>query len=30
MKKWEDTKSWYKTVAIKLEQELADQAGPLK
>lgn len=30
MKKWEDTKSWYKTVAIKLEQELADQVRAFK
>jgi len=25
MKKWEDTESWYKTVRVKVEQDLADQ-----
>ena len=30
MKKWEDTGSWYKTVAVKLEHELADQVRAFK
>jgi stage V sporulation protein D (sporulation-specific penicillin-binding protein) len=30
MAKWEDTKSWYKTVAVKIEKEVADQVRALK
>ncbi len=30
MKKWEDTESWYKTVAVKIEQELAYEVRAFK
>lgn len=30
MKKWEDTKSWYKTVAVKIEQEVSDKVREFK
>jgi len=30
MKKWEDTHSWYKTVAVKIEKELADKVRAFK
>lgn len=30
MKKWEDTRSWYKTVAVKLEKEVADKVRAFK
>jgi stage V sporulation protein D (sporulation-specific penicillin-binding protein) len=30
MKKWEDTGSWYKTVAVKIEQEVADKVRAFK
>ncbi|NLL40080.1 MAG: PASTA domain-containing protein [Clostridiales bacterium] len=30
MEKWEDTKSWYKTVAVKIEQEVSDKVREFK
>ncbi|NLO47320.1 MAG: PASTA domain-containing protein [Clostridiales bacterium] len=30
MAKWEDTKSWYKTVAVKIEKDVADQIRAFK
>ena len=30
MKKWDDTASWYKTVAVKIESDLADQVRAFK
>lgn len=30
MQKWDDTASWYKTVAVKIEDDLADQVRELK
>ena len=30
MKKWEDTHSWYKTVAVKIEKDLADEVRAFK
>ncbi len=30
MSKWDDTKSWYKTVAVKIEDDLADQVRAFK
>mgnify|MGYP004527366195 FL=1 len=30
MKKWDDTASWYKTVAVKIESDLADQVRDFK